>query len=197
MAAGVPPFQEIRFIRIEDTTAPVTAARALRQGGAAEIAKDRTLADAQMGRHRMTWPPAVSPCPHLLMECHALRPTLGDLLQRGRGGERWGDSDRHGVVSQGHTLTPLPVLDGVERRPMRVEHVFKGFHQILKQVKPISNLGGLGCPVASTVRIGCGSVARDDFHPRVGPQPLRQRLGLTIGQCATGCRRARSISTVP
>jgi hypothetical protein len=66
------------------------------------------------------------------MECHALRPTLGDLLRRSRGGERWRDSDRHGAVRQGYTLTPEPVIDGVERRPMRVEHGFKGFHQMLE-----------------------------------------------------------------
>jgi hypothetical protein len=63
---------------------------------------------------------------------------------------------------------------------MRVEHVFKGFHQILEQVKPIGDLAGLGYPVASPIRIGSGPIARDDLHPRMGPQPLRQGLGLTI-----------------
>jgi hypothetical protein len=60
MAAGVPPFQEIRFIGIENTAAPVTAAHALRQGSGPEIAKHRTLADAQMGRNRMARQPPLS-----------------------------------------------------------------------------------------------------------------------------------------
>ena len=65
---------------------------------------------------------------------------------------------------------------------MCVEHGFKGVHQILEQVKPISDLGGLGCPLVRPIGIGSGPIARDDFHPRVGSQPLRQGLGLPIGQ---------------
>jgi hypothetical protein len=52
-AAGIPPFQEIRLIGIEDSAAPVTAARALRQGRRTEIAKHRTLADAHTGHKGM------------------------------------------------------------------------------------------------------------------------------------------------
>jgi hypothetical protein len=64
---------------------------------------------------------------------------------------------------------------------MRVEHRLEGFHQILEQVKPISHLRGLGCSVARPIGIGSGSVARDDLHPRVDPQPLRQGTCLPIG----------------
>jgi hypothetical protein len=64
---------------------------------------------------------------------------------------------------------------------MRLEHLFEAFHQMLQQVKPISDLGGLGCPEARPIGIGTGPIARDDLHPRVGPQPLRQGPGLTIG----------------
>ena len=74
------------------------------------------------------------------------------------------------------------VIDGCERRPMRVEHLLEGFHQILEQVKPISDLDGLWRSLARPISIGSGSVARDDLYPGVGPQPLRQGLGLTIGQ---------------
>jgi hypothetical protein len=49
-------------------------------------------------------------------------------------------------------------------------------------VKPVGNLNGLWRPVTRPVGIGSGPVARDDFDPRVGPQPLRQGLGLPIGQ---------------
>jgi len=83
--------------------------------------------------------------------------------------------------TKGTPLTTDGVIDGCERRPMRVEHLLEGFHQILEQVKPIRDLGGLGCPVARPIGIGSGPIARDDLHPRVGPQPLRQGLGLTIG----------------
>ena len=65
---------------------------------------------------------------------------------------------------------------------MRVKHLLEDFHQILEQVKPISDLGGLGGPVARPIGIGSGPIARDDRYPRVGLQPLRQGLGLTIGQ---------------
>jgi hypothetical protein len=181
VAAGVPPFQEIGCIGMEDTGAPVTASPARGQGGGAEIAKHRILADAELGGQGMPRPPSVVQRPHLLVERHPSCPALGALLRRSRGDARWGDSNRHGALRPAHPLTPSPVIDGVERRPMRMEHGFKGFHQMLEEVKPISHLGGRGCPLASTVRLGSGSVARDDLHPRVGPQPRRQRRGLTIG----------------
>ena len=93
-----------------------------------------------------------------------------------------GDSDRHGAVRQGHAVTPECVIDGVERRPMRVEHVLEGFHQILEEVKPIGDLGGLGRPVAGAVRIGSGPIPRDHLDPRMGSPPLRQGLCLTVRQ---------------
>jgi hypothetical protein len=64
---------------------------------------------------------------------------------------------------------------------MCLEYLFEGFHQILEQVKPISDLGGLRRSLARPIGIGSGSVARDDLYPRVGPQPLRQGFGLPIG----------------
>jgi hypothetical protein len=75
----------------------------------------------------------------------------------------------------------LRAVDGVERGPLRVEHLLEGFHQMLEQVKPISDLGGLGCPLARPIGLGSGPSARDDLHPRGGSSPLRQGLGLTIG----------------
>jgi hypothetical protein len=64
---------------------------------------------------------------------------------------------------------------------MRVEHLLEGVHQMLQEVKPISDLGGLGCPVARPIGIGSGPLAREDLHSRVGPQPPRHGLGLPIG----------------
>jgi hypothetical protein len=107
-------------------------------------------------------------------------PPLGRLLLSSwwRG---W-DGDRGGAVRQGHSLTTDGVIDGGERGPMGVEHLLEGFHQILQQVKPVGDLGGLRRSLARPIGIGSGSVARDDLDPRVGPQPLRQGLGLPIGQ---------------
>jgi hypothetical protein len=104
--------------------------------------------------------------------------SCGGVVVGMRGG---GDRDRHGAVRPGHPWTPEPVMDGVKPRPMRVAHGGKGCQQMLEEGKPISHLGGLGCPMASTVRRGAGAVARDDLHPRVGPQPRRHRLGRTSG----------------
>jgi len=65
---------------------------------------------------------------------------------------------------------------------MGVEDLLERFHQILEQVKPIGDLGGLGRSLARTVGLGFGPVARDDLHPRVRPQPLGQGLCLAVGQ---------------
>jgi hypothetical protein len=52
---------------------------------------------------------------------------------------------------------------------------------MLEQVQPLSDLGGLGCPGARPIGLGASPIARDDLHPRVGPQPRRQGRGLPIG----------------
>jgi hypothetical protein len=179
-AAGVPPVQEIRCIRIEATVAPVTASPALGQGGWAQRAKHRLLADAELGRNGLPRPPLVGQRPHRLLALTPARPTLDRLLLSGRG--RGWDSDSDGTVRHGHPLTTDGIMDGCERLVMRGEHLLEGLHQILEQVKPVGDLRGLGCPVARPIGIGSGSVARDDLDPRVGPQPLGQGLGLPVGQ---------------
>jgi hypothetical protein len=65
---------------MKDAAAPVTAARALWQGGGAEIAKHRTLADAQMGGNGMARPSLFTQRPHLLMVLYPACPTLSSLL---------------------------------------------------------------------------------------------------------------------
>src|SRR6185436_18217494 len=76
LATGVPPFQEIGFIGIKDTVAPVTASPTLGQGGGAEIAKHRILADAEMGRNGVPGPPLVVQRPPLPTPPNPARPTL-------------------------------------------------------------------------------------------------------------------------
>jgi hypothetical protein len=95
-AAGVPPIQEIRFIGIEDTAATVPAAHPLQQGGRAEIAKHRTLADAQMGGNSMARSPLLTQRPHLLMALYSARPALSRLLLPGR--RRGWNGGSHGAV---------------------------------------------------------------------------------------------------
>jgi hypothetical protein len=178
VTAGIPPFQEIGFVGIEDTVATVTAARALRQGGGAEIAKYRTPPDAQMGGNGMARPAVLPQRPPLLMALNPTGPPWGRLLLSGR----WRGWNGDGAVRQGHPLTTDGVIDGGERRPVRMEHLLEAFHQILQEVKPISDLGGLGGPMARPIGIGSGPIARDDLYSRVGPQPLRQGLCFPIGQ---------------
>jgi hypothetical protein len=72
-------------------------------------------------------------------------------------------------------------MDGRERLVMRLEHLLEDFHQVLQQMKPVGDLNGLRRPVARPVGIGSDPIARDDLHPRVGPQPRRQGLGLPVG----------------
>jgi hypothetical protein len=105
--------------------------------------------------------------------------TLGRLLLSGRG--RGWDGDRDGAVHHGPPLTPDGVIDGCERRRMRVEHLLESCHQLLQQVKPLSDLRGLWRSLARAIGIGSSAVARDDLDPRVGPQPLRHGVGLPIG----------------
>ena len=166
-AARVPPFQDIGFIRIEDTAASIAPARALGQGCRPQIAKHRTLANAQMGGNAIARPPLLPQRPHLLMACDPVGPTLGRLLLSSR---RWrGDGGGDGAVSKGHPLPTQGVIDGLERLTVRVEDLLKGFHQILEHMKPIGDLGRLWCPLTRTVGIGFGPIARDDLHSRVCP----------------------------
>jgi hypothetical protein len=131
-----------------------------------------------MGGDGMARPALLLQRPHLSMTLDPACPTPGRLLLSGRSRGWNGD----GAVSQGHLLTTDGIIDGRERLVMCLEHLFEGFHQILQQVKPVGDLGGLRRSLARPIGIGSGSVARDDLYPRVGPQPLRQGLGLTIGQ---------------
>jgi hypothetical protein len=89
-AAGVPPFEEIRLIGVAETAAPVSTARVLWQGDGAEIAKPRTLAEAQIGGNGMARPAVLPQRPHLLMALNPAGPALGCLLlaSRWRGGGR-------------------------------------------------------------------------------------------------------------
>ena len=96
----------------------------------------------------MPRPPLVVQCPHLLMERHPLRPALSGLgLGRHRSG-RWRYGNCDASVRQGYPLTTYGVVHGVDRVPMRLEHLLKGVHQILQQVKPIGDLDRLGGPEA-------------------------------------------------
>ena len=89
------------------------------------------------------------------------------------------------------------VIDGCERRPMRVEHLLEGFHQILEQVKPISDLDGLWRSLARPISIGSGSVARDDLYPGWARSHCAKVSASRSGSRAIACRRSRSIRTVP
>jgi hypothetical protein len=114
VTAGVPPVQEIGVIGGEDTVAAVTASPALRQGGSAQIAKHRRLADAEVGRNGVPRPPLVVQRPHLLMAVDPAGPALGRLLLVGR--RRPWDGDGRSAVRQGHPLTTEGLIDGGERR---------------------------------------------------------------------------------
>jgi hypothetical protein len=69
---------------------------------------------------------------------------------------------------------------------MSVEHLLKGFREILQQVKPIRHLGGLWRPLTDTVGIRLCPLAGNDLHPRMRAEPLGQGFGLPIGQDGDG-----------
>lgn len=92
--------------------------------------------------------------PHLLIETLpaglALRCTL--LCRCGRlwGGHGHRDSTRE----QRHGLPAPPGIDGSEGLLMHAEHAVQGFPEILEEMKPGSDLGGGGCPLARTLGRG-------------------------------------------
>jgi hypothetical protein len=178
-AAGVPPFQEIGFVGVEETVAPVTASPALWPGGRAQIATHRMLPNAQVGGDGMPRPPLVVQRPHLLRALDPAGPTLSRLRLSGRWRGWHGDGD--GAVRQGHPLTTDRSIDGRERLVMRLEHGFESFHQILQEVKPVGDLHGLGRSLARPIGIGLGPIASDDLHPWMGLEPLGQGVCLPIG----------------
>jgi hypothetical protein len=179
MTAGMPPVQEIGVVGIEDPVATGTASPALGQGGCAQRANPRLLADAERGRHGRPRPSLVVQGPHLLVERHPSGPALGRLLLSSW--RRGWDGDGRGAVSQRHPLTTDGIIDGRERLVMHLEHLFEGFHQLLQQVKPVSDLSGLWRSLARPNGIGFGPIASDDLHPWMRLEPLRQGLGLPIG----------------
>jgi hypothetical protein len=176
-AAGVPPFQEIGFVGGEDTVALVTASPALGQGGRAQIATHRSLPNAQVGGDGMPRPPLVVQRPALLMALDPAGSTWGRLLLSGR----WRGWNGDGAVRQGHPLTTDRLIDGRERLVMRLEHLFKSFHQILQEVKPVGDLRGRGRSLARPIGIGFGPIASNDLHPWVRLEPLGQGVCLPIG----------------
>ena len=63
---------------------------------------------------------------------------------------------------------------------MLVEHLLHGLGEIAKQMKAIGDLRGRGGPLTRSICIGGRAIARDDLHPRVVPEPLRQCGALTV-----------------
>src|SRR5262245_2552421 len=101
------------------------------------------LADAQMGGHGTARPALLMQGPHLLVALDPACPALGRLLLSGRG--RGWDHDGDGAVYQGNSLVTKGIIDGGQCRPMPVEYLLESLHQILAQVKPVSDLRSLGC----------------------------------------------------
>jgi len=61
----------------------------------------------------------------------------------------------------------------------------KGVHgiaEIAQHVPAVGHLHGVGRTLAGAVRIGPGTVARDDLNAGVPLQPCRQRAGLPVRQ---------------
>jgi hypothetical protein len=72
---------------------------------------------------------------------------------------------------------------------MLVEHLLQGLGEIAQEMKPISNLcsGGGSLPRAvGIVGIGGRAITRDDLHPRMLLEPLRQRVALAVRQQGDG-----------
>jgi hypothetical protein len=64
---------------------------------------------------------------------------------------------------------------------MRGEHMLEGFHELLQQVKPISDLGGLWRPLASPLDRGFGPIAGHNRIPWRRSEPLGQGVCRPIG----------------
>ena len=97
-----------------------------------------------MGGNGMARPALLPQRPHLVMTLDPASPPLDRLLLSGRW--RGWDGDRDGPVYQGHPSTTEGVIDGCERRPMRVEHLLEGFHEILEQVNRSATWVASGAP---------------------------------------------------
>ena len=59
---------------------------------------------------------------------------------------------------------------------MRGEDLVQRFPEILQHMEAVRDLGGRGRAVPSAFRIGARPIARDDLHPGMLPEPLRQGL---------------------
>jgi hypothetical protein len=63
---------------------------------------------------------------------------------------------------------------------MLVAHLLQGLSEGAQEMKAIGDLCGRGGPLPRPIGVGSRAIARDDLHPRVVPEPLRQRGALTV-----------------
>jgi len=63
---------------------------------------------------------------------------------------------------------------------MRGEDLLQGFRQVLQEMETVRDLRGVGRALACTLGIRARPIPRDDLHPGMLPQPLRDGLGGTI-----------------
>jgi hypothetical protein len=73
-------------------------------------------------------------------------------------------------------------IDGSKGLPLRGEHLLQGFPKILQQMEAVRDLGRRGRALPGAFSIGTRPIARDDLHPGMLPEPLRQRLGGALWQ---------------
>nr|WP_199708177.1 hypothetical protein [Pseudoroseomonas wenyumeiae] len=101
---------------------------------------------------------------------------LALLGRRGLGLARNSHRRLDGAV--GRHLSPNPSEHGV----VPLHHRLDGIAEITEQVPAVGGLHGTRRALASAIRVGAGTVAGDDLHAWVLPQPVAQGLGLAIWQ---------------
>jgi hypothetical protein len=69
---------------------------------------------------------------------------------------------------------------------MLVEHLLQGLSEVAQEMKAIGDLRGRGGPLPRPIGVGGRAIAGDDLHPRVVPEPLRQRGALTVWEERNG-----------
>jgi hypothetical protein len=77
-------------------------------------------------------------------------------------------------------------MDGLEGVTMGVQHLVKGFGQVLQEGKAVRDLDCVGGTWPGSIRIGSGPILADHVDAGMRLSPQGHGLGLTIGQEGEG-----------
>lgn len=132
-----------------------------------------------MASDLLPWRELAVKVPYPLVRRPATSPASRSHGQRPLGRRQWVRPD---WAAFGHRVLAPGLLGLTQLTSVAGERQLQRLDQILQQVESVSNLHGIGRPIAASHGIDAGAVAENHSDAGVLAQPRRKRFGLTVGQ---------------